>query len=248
MRHPFSISAPRMRVRSDLGWPWRIGVVAVLVALVGGMWWWGYDFGQLFSGFNRSEMKDRIAALETENAKLRDEAAGARSHFAALESDIAITRGAQASLAHQNAELAQENASMKEELAFLQKLVSDSSKQAAMTVQALTAEAEAPDRWHYGILLVRGGNPRDEFEGHVTLQATLAVPASDDGGAARTITVNLPADQPDLAAPLALKFKYYQRVEGSIRVPPGARLTALTAHVLEKGAAAPPATRSMTIP
>lgn len=247
MRHPFSISAPRMRVRSDLGWPWRIVVVAFLAALVGGMWWWGYDFGQLFSGFNRGEMKDRIAALETENAKLRDEAAGARSHFAALESDIAITRGAQASLAHQNAELAQENAGMKEELAFLQKLVSDSSKQAAMTVQALTAEAEATDRWHYGILLVRGGNPRDEFEGHVTLQATLAVP-DGEGGPARTTTVNLPADQPDLAAPLTLKFKYYQRVEGSIRVPPGARLTALTAHVLENGAPAPRATRSLTIP
>jgi hypothetical protein len=247
MRHPFSISAPRMRVRSDPGWAWRIGILAFLAALVGGMWWWGYDFGQLFSGFNRSEMKDRITALETENAKLRDEAAGARSHFAGLESDIAITRGAQASLAHQNADLAQENASMKEELAFLQKLVSDSSKQAAMTVQALTADPEAPDRWRYGILLVRGGNPRDEFEGHVPLQATLALPASD-AGAARTATVELPADQPDLAAPLALKFKYYQRVEGSFRVPPGARLTALTARVLEKGTAAPRATRSLTIP
>lgn len=247
MRHPFSISAPRMRVRSDLGWPWRLGVVAVLAALVGGMWWWGYDFGQLFSGFNRSEMKDRVEQLETENAKLRDEAAGARSHFAELESDIAITRGAQSQLAHQNADLAQENAQMKEELAFLQKLVSDSSKQGAMTIQRITAEAETATRWHYGVLLVRGGNPRDEFAGHMTLQATLSLPAAD-GGAPRVTTLNLPADQAEAAVPLTLKFKYYQRVEGSIRVPEGARLTALTAQVFENGTAAARASRSLTFP
>jgi hypothetical protein len=247
MRHPFSISAPRMRVRSDLGWPWRLGVLVALAALVGGMWWWGYDFGQLFSGFNRSEMKDRVEQLETDNAKLRDEAAGARSHFAELESDLAITRGAQAQLAHQNTDLAQENAQIKEELAFLQKLVSDSGKQGAMTIQRLTAEAESATRWHYDVLLVRGGNPRDEFAGHVTLQAKLALPPAD-GGAPRETILNLPADQAEAATPLGLKFKYYQRVEGSIRVPQGARLTALTVQVFENGTAAARTSRSLTIP
>ncbi len=246
MRHPFSISAPRMRVRSDLGWPWRLCVVAALAALIGGMWWWGYDFGQLFSGFNRSEMKDRVEQLETDNAKLRDEATGARSHFAELESDLAITRGAQAQLAHQNADLAQENAQIKEELAFLQKLVSDSSKQGAMTIQRLTVEAESATSWHYGVLLVRGGNPRDEFAGHMTLQAKLSLPAA--GGAPTEMLLNLPADQTEAATPLSLKFKYYQRVEGSIRVPEGARLTALTVQVFENGTAAARTSRSLTIP
>jgi uncharacterized protein DUF6776 len=247
MRHPFSISAPRMAVRNELGWPWRAGIVAGVVAIVVGMWWWGFDFGQIFSGFNRSEMKDRVASLETENIKLSGEAAAARARFAELESDVAITRGAQASLSHQNVQLAQENSQMKEELAFLQKLVSDSSKQGAMTVQRLTVEPEAPDRWRYGVLLVRGGNPRDEFEGHVTLTADLSVPG-DDGGVARAAVVNLPGDEPGAAAPLTLKFKYYQRVEGTIRVPEGARLTALTARIFEEGVAVPRATRSLTNP
>jgi len=247
MRHPFSISAPRMSVRNDLGWPWRAGVLAVVVALVAGMWWWGFDFGQIFSGFHRSEMKDRVATLETENAKLAGESTAARAHFAELESDVAINRGAQASLSHQNAELAQENSQLKEELAFLQKLVSDSSKQGAMTIQRLTIEPEASDRWHYGVLLVRGGNPRDEFAGHVTLQASVAL-AGQNGAAAQPSVINLPADQPDAAAPLTLKFKYYQRVEGSIRVPEGARVTGVTAHVFEDGASAPRASRSLTNP
>ena len=94
-----------MTVRTDLGWPWRVGVLVVVVALVAGMWWWGFDFGQIFGGFNRSEMKERLATLETENARLTGESAAARAHFAELESDLAMTRGAQASLAHQNADL-----------------------------------------------------------------------------------------------------------------------------------------------
>jgi hypothetical protein len=245
MRHPFSISAPRMRVRSDPGWVWKLATVAALAALVVGMWWWGYDFGQLFSGFNRSQMRDRVATLETENARLRDEAAGARAHFAGLESDAAIMRGAQVSLARQNADLAQENAQMKEELAFLQKLVSDSGKQGSMTIQRLTVEPEGPGHWRYGLLLVRGGNPRDEFAGHVTLQATVE-PAGGD--APQPSVINLPADQPDNAAPLALKFKYYQRVEGTLNVPEGAHLKELAAKVFENGNNAPRATRSLTIP
>ena len=116
-----------------------------------------------------------------------------------------------------------------------------------MTVERLTAEREAPDRWRYGVLLVRGGNPRDEFAGHVTLQATVSVPGAKPNAAPPTL-INLPADQPDAAAPLTLKFKYYQRVEGTLRVPAGARVTSLTARVFEDGNSTPRATRSLTNP
>ncbi len=232
-----------MRVRNELGWPWKIGIVAGLAALVAGMWWWGYDFGQLFGGFNRSKMTERVEALEADNHKLADEAARARAHFAELESDLAITRGAQTSLSKQASDLAQENAQLKEELAFLQKLVSDSSKQGAMTVQRLTFEQETAGVWRYGILLVRGGNPRDEFAGHVTLQATLA--GAPDAPPPAEPVLSLPAA--GNAAPLALKFKYYQRVEGTIRVPEGTHVTTLTVRVFEDGSPAPRATRTLTL-
>lgn len=236
-----------MAVRTQLGWPWRFGILATLVLLIVGMWWWGFDFGQIFSGVHRSEMTDRVATLEAENVKLTAEAAQARSQFAQLESDVAINRGAQASMSHQNADLAQENAQLKEELAFLQKLVSDSSKPGGLTIQRLTVDRESDATWRYAVLVVRGGNPRDEFVGHVTLQASVTTPG-DDASAPQASMVNLPADQPDAAAPLILKFKYYQRVEGTIRVPEGARLTALTARAFEDGVATPRAARSLTNP
>jgi hypothetical protein len=247
VRHQFSISAPRMAVRTHLPWPWRAAVLLALVATVAGMWWWGFDFGQIFSGFDRKETEARLVALTEENVKLNGEAAGLRARNSELESELAMTRGSQATLTRQSQELAQENSQIKEELAFLQKLVVDSNKLAGVAIQRLTAERERDDTWRYSLLLVRGGSPRDEFQGQVSLQATLAA-VTAGGAAPRQITVNLPEDQPATAAPLALRFKYYQRVEGTFQVPPGAKLASLTARVFEGGATSPRATRTLTNP
>jgi hypothetical protein len=60
-------------------------------------------------------------------------------------------------------------------------------------------------------------------------------------------TIELPAGQPDDALALELKFKYYQRVEGTISVPPGSQLKSLQATVLEQGQSGPKATRSLNL-
>jgi hypothetical protein len=97
--------------------------------------------------------------------------------------------------------------------------------------------------WRYSLLVVRGGNQVDDFQGSVTLQATV-LPADD--GPARVL--NVPEDQPDAETALKLKFKYYQRLEGALRVPLGARVTALTARVFDAGSTTPRATRTLTNP
>ena len=248
LRHPFSISAPRMTVRTQLGWKLRIALVCTLVALVGGMWWWGFDFGQIFSGLHRGQMADKLAQLEADNARLTADATELRKRAMQLESDTAIAHGAQISLTRQNQDLMSENAQMKEELAFLQQLVSDSSKEPGLAIQRLSVDHDHDDTWHYSLLVVRGGNPRDEFAGHVLLQAVVAAPAGGTGAGARQDTVTVPASPGDGPAPLALKFKYYQRLEGTLQVPPGARLVSVTARAYEEGSTTPRATRTLTNP
>jgi hypothetical protein len=90
------------------------------------------------------------------------------------------------------------------------------------------------------MLVVRGGNPSDEFSGQMTLLANVAA----DGHSA---TLTLPDDQPDTAAALKLKFKYYQRVEGTFRVPSGSQLKSLQARIVEAGQTTPKATRSLNL-
>jgi hypothetical protein len=244
-RH-FRIDAPRMAVRSHLPWPLRAVVAVVLLAIVGGMWWWGFDFGQIFGGWNRKELEAKLVSLETDNGKLKTEAAQLRARNSQLESELAMTAGAQATLSKQALELMAENTQLKEELSFLQKLVADSNKQGGLSIARLTVEHERDDAWHYSVLVVRGGSPRDEFEGALTLQASVQPPGAGGGG--RPTVLTLPDDQPDTAPALRLKFKYYQRLEGMIRVPPGALVRSVTARAFEGGQPNARATRTLAIP
>jgi hypothetical protein len=65
-----------------------------MLAVIAGMWWWGFDFGQIFGGLNRKEIDAKIAARDAEVAKLRDEAVELRVRNSRLESDLTMSRGA----------------------------------------------------------------------------------------------------------------------------------------------------------
>ena len=234
-------------MRSRLPWPWRAVVGVSVIAVVAGMWWWGYDFGQIFGGFSRKEVESRIVSLETENARLRAENAQLQARGMQLESDLAMTTGAQTSLSKQALLLQNENSQIKEELVFLQKLVADSNKQVGLSIQRLIVERESEDAWHYSLLLVRGGNPKDELDGHVTLQVVVQ-PVATSGPAPRATIMTLPDEQPGTAAALKLKFKYYQRLEGTIDVPRGAVVRSVSVRAFESGQSNPRATRNLVIP
>ena len=236
-----------MAVRSRLPWPWRAVVAITLLAVIVGMWWWGFDFGQILGGFNRKEIESRIATLETETANLRAENAELRAKNMRQESELAMTSGVQMSLSKQALELQTENSQVKEELVFLQKLVADSNKQVGLSIQRLIVEREREDAWHYSMLLVRGGNPQDEFVGNVTLQVTVQS-VSANGPIPRPTMVTLPDEQPGTTSALKLNFKYYQRLEGTVMVPKGALVRAVTVRAFESGQSNPRATRNLVLP
>jgi hypothetical protein len=240
LRQTFGISAPRMAVRTHLSWRWRAPALLALVALIAGMWWWGFDFGQFLGGFDRGAVAEKQARLEADATAVTTENARLRARLAELESDLNVTRGAQTTLSRQTLDLQNENTQMKEELAFLRKLFSDTGKPGTFTIQRLSAEKDRDGVYRFSMLVVRGGNPSGEFSGQLTLLANVAA-----GGLSSTLT--LPDDQPDTAAALKLKFKYYQRVEGTFRVPPGGQLRSLQARVVESGQATPKATRSLNL-
>jgi hypothetical protein len=246
VRQNFGISAPRMAVRTHLPWWGRGAIVLTLVGIIAGMWWWGFDFGQIFGGFNRKEIEARLVTLEAEATKLRAEGSDLRARNSTLESELAMARGAQETQQKQSIELSGENAQLKEELAFLQKLVSDSSKQVGLQLQRLAVERDNEEMWHYNLLVVRGGSPKDEFEGNVVLQVTLA-PAAGAPTGTRGMVLTLPDDQLETKSALSLKFKYYQRVEGRFRVPPELRVTAVTARAFETGQSNPRASRTLQL-
>ncbi|MDH4181557.1 MAG: hypothetical protein OEV46_06055 [Betaproteobacteria bacterium] len=240
----FSISAPRMAVRTHLGWPWRALIALALAGVIGGMWWWGFDFGQFLGGFNRDEIEQRIATLKADAATAQSEAAALRARNAELESDLAMMRGLQATQGKQVADMQRENAALKEEVSFLQTFFQGTSKP-GLAIQRLAVDTNGGEVARYSVLVVRGGTAKSEFEGHATLAVDL-VPSGAPGETGRTLTLPPPGE----VAPnsLALRFKYYQRIEGTFRIPPGFAIRAVTARAYEAGADSPRATRTLTLP
>jgi hypothetical protein len=240
LRQTFGISAPRMAVRTHLSWRWRAPALLAVLVMIAGMWWWGFDFGQFLGGFNRSAVAEKQAKLESDMSATKEENVSLRAKTAELESDLNMTRGALSTLSKQALDLQSENTQMKEELAFLRTLFSESGKPGTVSIQRLAAEREREDVYHFSMLVVRGGKPTEDFTGQLSLLASVAV-------GSRTSTLTLPDDQPDIASTLRLQFKYYQRIEGTFRVPPGGQLKSLQARVLEPGQTAPKATRNLNL-
>ena len=237
VRQTFGISAPRMAVRTHLSWRWKAPALIVLLLIIVGMWWWGFDFGQFLGGFNRGAVEQRQAKLEAEATAALEENAKLRAKAAELESDLNVTRGAQATLTDYVGAI---DALVKEELVFLRTLFSESGRPGTFAIQRLAAERERDGVYHFSMLVVRGGKPADDFTGQLSLSASVLM-------AGHTSTLMLPDEQPETAPALKLQFKYYQRIEGTFRVPPGAQLKSLQVRVLEPGQSMPKATRSLNL-
>jgi hypothetical protein len=244
----FSISAPRMAVRTHLAWPWRAVLVIGFIATIAGMWWWGYDFGQLLGGFNQRENEQRLATLAADTATAQREAAALRTRNTQLESELAMMRGVQATLRKQQAEVLQESAHLKDELAFFRQFLSDSSKAPAVGIHRITLDGNGSNLAHYSVLITRGGSAKTDFDGQLALQAEL-VPTKDSASGSKPLMVSLPrSDGTEAVLPMKLKFKYYQRVDGTIPLPPGYAVRTLTARAYESGSQSPRATRTLTLP
>jgi hypothetical protein len=222
---------------------WTLGAATVAgVAIAATIGWPLLGADRDDSEIDRPGASARAVELEADNASLRSEATRLRTRNSELESELAIARSAQEAMAKQTADLSAEIAELKEQAAFLHQLVGEAGPKQGLSIARLAVERQADDLWRYSLLVVRGGSPRDEFAGRLVLQATLQGPEAA-GEASELLT--LPDAQPDTAPALELAFRYYQRVEGSFRVPPGARVTALEARVFDRRGGSPRAVRTV---
>lgn len=222
---------------------WKRGAVAIAaIAIAAAIGWRGLASDDDGRETGRADMAARAAELEADIVSLRSEATRLRTRNSELESELAIAHSAQDAMAKQTADLSAENAELKEQAAFLHQLVGEAGTKQGLSIARLAVERQADDLWRYSLLVVRGGSPRDEFAGRLVLQATLQAPETT-GDATELLT--LPDAQPDTAAALELAFRHYQRVEGSFRVPPGARVTALEARVFDRRGGAPRTVRTV---
>lgn len=233
----FSVSAKHdLKIRRH--WPWPLRAIIVLFPLIViGLLLWKNFSGTADVPPPAPEPAPEVSVYEEQISELR-------KRNAMLESELAMQQGLEAESREQTRSLTEENTQLKEELAYLQKLVADATAEAGVRIQDARIQAGAQkNEWRYRILLVQGGNPKEDFEGELRIAAYTA--AAERRLAAPEIRITDKDGNPQ--DPYALKFKYYERIENTFRVPEGQTLDRVEIRIYKTGAQEPLATRSVSL-
>ena len=234
----FGISAPRIAVRAAIPWYWRwLGLVALaLVILV--LARATYDFGKQFAGFDQSEADREVQQLSASNSKLQQEIGEIRGQLAQGERQLQMERATYADLVKQMKALTGDNAGLKEDLAFFQTLMPSGGREGGVAINRFLVQNDAlPGEYHYRLLLTQTGQRNKDFQG--TLQ--FVVNLQQDS---KKVVMTLPSESDKESKGFKLNFRFYQRIEGTFRVAPGAVVKSMQVRVFENGVSEPKLTQT----
>jgi len=224
----WSISAPRMTIRTQLPWPLKAIFLAVVVGVGGAIALWGYDLGRSLTGFNPGANRDELANYKEQLEKLSHERDLLSTTVNGAESRLNIQRSAETQLATQVKLLEGENVKLKEDLAFFEGLLPVDTNAQGISIRRMKTEIVAPNQLRYRLLIMQGGKGEHDFVGNLQLTVTVL-----QGG--KSAMIVFPGTVSTDTEKFKLGFKHYQRIEGILNLPEGAMMKAVQARILEKG-------------
>jgi len=173
MRRRLSVSAPRMIVRSHLPWPLRWAAAALMLGFSAALAMWAFEFGKDIAGLDRNAGAE-LAQLRAEVAQLHAERERTQSIANTADSLLKTERAAQERLTQQLKEIEAENLALKADLGFFERLL-PAGAGAGLSIRSLQAEARAPGRVRFQLLVMQAGKSAPQFHGRyeVTLIGTL---------------------------------------------------------------------------
>lgn len=228
-----------MKVQPHHPWYWRWGMVLPFVLAAIGLAWWAYDSGLEFAGFHRGKAEQELTRLREQVAKLSEQNELLTNQVAQFERQIKIEQASNQETAKQLKNMADENDRLQEDLVFFQDITSANNKNEELGVHRLRLERDKiPGEYNLRMLLVRGGQRAKQFIGSYQLVATIV-----ENGQSSTHVFTHDASGNE---PFQLNFRYYQRIEQHIVLPPEAKLDNVQVRIFEKNATEPKVRQSVT--
>lgn len=224
IRSNFGMGASRMSIRVQTAWYWRWLGNLLLMILVAAVVWWLTQNSHRIPGFTAEEARPETASLADDNRRMRQELEAARGTLVERERQLQIEKASQTELARTVVQLQEENASLKEDLGFLRRLMSSGATPEGIAVSDLKVEREAkPNEFRYRMLLVQGGQRKQDFRGRVQIVARIARGTT-------LSTQTYPEGDPGAAG--SFEFRFYHRVEGRFAIPEDATLRSVDVRIL----------------
>lgn len=236
----FNIYAPRMRVRPHVAWYLRWGMALPFILAAIALAWWAYDSGLELAGFHRGQAEQELSMLRELTEQQAAEIEQLRNEVVQYERRIQIEQATNMATSDQLKNLADENVQLQEDLVFFQNLTATHGKAGELAVHRIVLERDKmPGEFHLRMLLVQSGQRARTFNGYYQLVATVV----EDG---KSSTHLFPQDESGNAQ-FKLGFRYYQRVEQSILLPPNVQLESVQVRIFENGAAEPKVRQSVSL-
>lgn len=220
LRRRLSVSAPRVIVRSHLPWPLRWAVLALTLGFSAALALWAFEFGKDIAGLDGSARRE-LAQLRQEVEQLRVASERARTVADTAESLLQAEKAAQAALVQQLRRVEADKLALQEDLGFFESLVplAGAGAGAGVQIRGLQVELRTPQQLHYQLLLMQAGRAGADFNGRYTL----TLQGQREGRSWSQVHTD---DQ-------GLRFRQYQRVQGSVDLPAGVVIKTALAQVFD---------------
>jgi len=160
----------------------------------------------------------RLGALTRENSHLRSEMKQVddlRQQVANLKSSDAVSRAANQELQTSLSEREEEVSALRADVAFYERLVGTSGQRRGLSVHSVKLDQDANGSWHYAATLTQNLNRGKVSQGEMTMQIEGA-----RAGKLQTLQWDDLLQKPSSPAQ-PFQFRYFQKVEGSLMLPPG---------------------------
>lgn len=231
-RQRFGISAPRVGVRSEMQWYWRMLFWAVVLSISIAMSSWIYDAGRKFAGYDRGVTERELATLRAKVELLSDGLARSSENERQLAGRLQVELSTIEQMGLQLSRLQRENASVREDLALFEGLVaepvvaSDLLKVAKVKIEP----AAVLGRYRFSVLLSRhvGGRAIKEYSGE--LRFALKVRRGGADG-----MIDIPGEGNPAANFYRFSVKHFFRAEGEFSLPADATLLGGEVRVVQDG-------------
>ncbi|MFM2111341.1 MAG: hypothetical protein RLZZ271_1, partial [Pseudomonadota bacterium] len=194
----------------------RWAIAAVVLGFCGAISLWAFEFGKDIAGIDRT-LKEELAQVKDENAKLKADREKAQSTANASYSAIAAEKAAQAALMQQIKTLEAENRQLRDDLGFFEKLLPAGSTE-GLTLRGFTAEMTSASQLQWQFLLIHAARNAPQFTGRfeLALAGTLGP---------KPWTQQIPSQ--------ALSFQQTGRMRGVIDLPAQVVVKTVTLKVFE---------------
>lgn len=246
IKSKFGINAPRLLVRTHIPWPLRMVAVGVLVAAGWLIGQWVFETGLRLAGFEKGRAQQQLTQLHSKVSLLEQENVALKSEKFRTTQEIEIEQTTNKDLAKSLQSLQEENLTLREDNAFFRNLLSPDQGPGPISIYHFKLERNPllAGEYRYRLLLLKSGKREQEFVGSVQFLVT------GEQAGKKVVSIQPEAEargDQDKPQMIAVKFKYYQRLEGAFQLPEGMTPKSVQVRVFEAGSAQPKWTKNVTL-